>query len=162
MLSTANSGVCMGKYPSAASESSGSCRIRSVVVLFGIYVGFEPRTCATVTSGALSPCVTLRTIVGFSPETAGAEALLGFNCALWSCERVHRILDDAATWNEDRCRVRSGHGPENLTCLRRLAFGLVLGRGKSVAPTIRNLNPRLVRDWLRLSRNTQPRAKSAA
>ena len=44
---------------------------------------------------------------------AGAEALLGFNRAHWSCERVHRIFDDAATWNEDRCRVRSGHGPEN-------------------------------------------------
>ena len=77
---------------------------------------------------------------------------------------MHRILDDQATWNEDRCRVRSGHGPENLSCLRRLAIGLILGRGKPVAPTIRDLNrnPRLVLDWLRLSRNTQPRAKLAA
>ena len=103
-------------------------------------------------------------ITSHTHETAGAEALLAFNRAHWSCERVHRILDDAATWNEDRCRVRSGHGPENLSCLRRLAIGLILGRGKPVAPTIRELNrnPRLVLDWLRLSRNTQPRAKPAA
>ena len=47
-------------------------------------------------------------------------------------------------------------------CLRRLAMGLILGRGKPVAPTIRNLNPRLVLDRLRLSRNTQPRTKFAA
>ena len=45
-----------------------------------------------------------------------------------------------------------------------LAIGLILGRGRPVAPTIRELNrnPRLVLDWLRLSRNTQPRAKLAA
>lgn len=104
-------------------------------------------------------------ITSHTPEAVGAEALLAFNRAHWSCEnRVHRILDDQATWNEDRCRVRSGHGPENLSCLRRLAIGLILGRGRPVAPTIRNLNrnPRLVLDWLRLSRNTQPRAKLAA
>ena len=103
-------------------------------------------------------------ITSHTPQTADAEAILGFNRGHWSCERVHRILDDAATWNEDGCRVRSGHGPENLTCLRRLAIGLVLGRGRPVAPTIRELNrnPRLVLDWLRLSRNTQSRTKSAA
>ena len=84
------------------------------------------------------------------PETANAEALLGFNRVHWSCERVHRILDDAATWN-DKCRVRSGIGPEIQSCVRRLAISLVLGRGKPVAPTTRELN-----------RNTQPCAKSAA
>ena len=104
-------------------------------------------------------------ITSHTPETAGAEAILAFNRAHWSCEnRVHRILDDPATWNEDKCRVRSGHGPENLSCLRRLAISLILARGKPVAPTIRELdrNPRLVLDWLRLSRNTQPRMKRAA
>ena len=68
-------------------------------------------------------------ITSHTPQTADAEAILAFNRAHWSCERAHRILDDTATWNEDRCRVRSGHGPENLSCLRRLAIGLILGRG---------------------------------
>ncbi len=53
-------------------------------------------------------------ITSHTPETAGAEALPAFSRAHCSCEnRVHRILDDQATWNEDRCRVRTGHGPEN-------------------------------------------------
>ena len=73
-------------------------------------------------------------ITSHTPETAGAEALLRLNRGHWSCERVHRILDDTAMWNEDRCRVRSGHGPENLSCLRRLAIGLIIGRGRPVAP----------------------------
>lgn len=85
-----------------------------------------------------------------TPETANAEALLGFNRALWSCECVHRILYDAATWN-DKCRVRSGNGPESQSCLRRLAISLVLRPGNPVASTTRELN-----------RNTQPCAKSAA
>ncbi len=47
-----------------------------------------------------------------APETAGAEALPGFNRARWLCERGHRVLDAAAMRNEDRCRVRCGQGPE--------------------------------------------------
>ena len=104
-------------------------------------------------------------ITSHTPQSADAEAILGFNRGHWSCEnRVHWILDDAATWNEDKCRVRSGHGPENLSCLRRLAIGLILGRNKPVRPTIEKLNrnPRLVLDYLRLSQNTRPRANSAA
>ena len=103
-------------------------------------------------------------ITSHTPQTADAKAILTFNREHWSCERAHRILDDAATWNEDKCRVRSGHGPENPGCLRRLAIGLILGRDRQVAPTIRQLdrNPRLVLDWLRLSRNTQPRMRCAA
>ena len=52
-------------------------------------------------------------VTGHTPETAGAEALPALSRGHWSCGRVHRILDDAATWNEDRCRVGGGHGPEN-------------------------------------------------
>ena len=102
-------------------------------------------------------------ITSHTPETAGAEALLKPSRGHWSCERVHRIPADAATWHEDGCRVRSGHGPENLSCLRRLAVGLIIGRGRPVAPTLRQLarNPRMVLDWLRLTRNTRPRAKLA-
>ena len=41
-------------------------------------------------------------ITSHTPETAAAEAPLAFNRAHWSYERTHRILDDAAMWNEDR------------------------------------------------------------
>ena len=48
-------------------------------------------------------------------------------------------------------------------CLRRLAIGLILGRGRPVAPTIGNLNrnPRLVPGWPRPVRNALARTKSA-
>ena len=36
---------------------------------------------------------------------------------------MHNILDNA--FDEDRCRIRTGHGPENTTRLRRLAIGVI-------------------------------------
>ncbi|WP_445251689.1 MULTISPECIES: ISAs1 family transposase [unclassified Microcoleus] len=39
----------------------------------------------------------------------------------WGIENsLHWTLD--VTWNEDACRVRTGHGPQNLALLRRLAL----------------------------------------
>jgi hypothetical protein len=40
----------------------------------------------------------------------------------------HYILD----WNydEDRCRIRTGRGPENITRLRRFAISLVKSKGR--------------------------------
>ena len=43
-------------------------------------------------------------------------------CCASTCEpldhrktRLHRILDDSDNWNEDNSRIRTGHGPENMT-----------------------------------------------
>ena len=30
----------------------------------------------------------------------------------------------ATAWNEDKSRIRTGHGPENMTRLRRFAIGV--------------------------------------
>jgi len=39
----------------------------------------------------------------------------------WGIENGrHWTLD--VTWNEDACRVRTGHGPQNLALLRRIAL----------------------------------------
>ena len=111
---------------------------------------------------------TVNGITSHTPETVGAGALLKPGRGHWSCERVHRIPADVATWHGDGCRERSGHGPENPVCLRRLAtgliIGLIIGRGRPVAPTLRQLarNPRMVPGWRRLTRNRRPRAKLAA
>jgi len=51
----------------------------------------------------------------------------------------HYILD----WNydEDRCRIRTGRGPENITRLRRFAISLIKSKGvPSVAQEMRELN----------------------
>ena len=76
--------------------------------------------------------------------------------AHWSIENsCHYILD----WNfdEDRCRIRTGYGPENVTRLRRFAIGLIKSQGaKNVAQKMRQLNKntRLVFDYLRMTANS--------
>jgi len=99
-------------------------------------------------------------VTSHAPETANAERLLALNRGHWAAEAVHHILDTA--WDEDRCRIRTGHGPENTTRPRRFAIGLIKTRNQSVAATIRKLNrsPRLVFDYLKMTGNTLNHGKS--
>ena len=67
--------------------------------------------------------------------------MLEINRGHWTIENCcHYILD----WNydEDRCRIRTGYGPENITRrLRRFAIGLIKSKGvENVAQKIRQLN----------------------
>lgn len=58
-------------------------------------------------------------------------------------------------YGEDRSRIRTGHGPENITRLRRFAIGMIKSRGaQSVPPKMRELtrHVRLVFDHLRVTR----------
>ena len=70
----------------------------------------------------------------------------------WGIENdCHYLID----WNydEDRSRIRKGHGPENITRLRRFAVGLIKSKGvRSVAQKMRELNSEYARG-LRLSEN---------
>ncbi|GAB6194019.1 hypothetical protein JCM39068_37710 [Desulfocastanea catecholica] len=81
---------------------------------------------------------------------ATAEQILRDNRQLWSIENsCHYILD----WNfdEDRCRISKGYGPENITRLRRFAIGLLKSKGVSnVTQKMRQLSfsPRSVLDYL--------------
>ena len=80
--------------------------------------------------------------------------------AHWSVEAHHYILD--WNWDEDRCTVRTGHGPENLTRLRRIATGLIKSKSRdSVAATIAKLahNARRVFDYLRMTENSIARSQ---
>lgn len=94
-------------------------------------------------------------ITSRQPEQADAQQLLQINRGHWSIENsCHYILD----WNydEDRCRIRTGHGPENITRLRRFAISLIKSKGvRSVAQKMRELNrnTRLVFDYLRMTIN---------
>lgn len=89
------------------------------------------------------------------PEQADAQRLLQLNRGHWCIESVHYLLD----WNydEDRCRIRTGYGPENVNRLRRFAIGLLKSKGvTSVAQKMRQLNwnIRAVFDYLRMSQNS--------
>jgi len=97
-------------------------------------------------------------ITSKTPAQADAEKVLRDNREHWSIENsCHYVID----WNydEDRSRIRKGHGPENMTRLRRFAVGLIKSKGvRNVAQKMRELtlNPRVVFDYLKMTRNTCP------
>lgn len=65
-------------------------------------------------------------ITSVPTQQADAEQVLRDNRGHWCVESCHYIID----WNydEDRSRIRTGYGPENITRLRRFAIGLLKGR----------------------------------
>lgn len=72
----------------------------------------------------------------------------------------HYILD--WNWDEDRRTLRCGHGPENITRLRRFAIALIKSKSDdTVAATIAKLasSVRRVVDYLRITVNFTPRAR---
>jgi len=95
-------------------------------------------------------------ITSRSPQQADPQRLLLVNRGHWTIENsCHYILD----WNydEDRSRISTGHGPENMTRLRRFAVGLIKSKGvRSVPRKMRQLtrNVRLVLDYLRMTENS--------
>jgi len=88
---------------------------------------------------------------------ADAEKILKVVRGHWSIENsCHYILD----WNydEDRCRIRTGNGPENITRLRRFAISVIKSKKVySVAQKMRELsfNARAVFDYLKMTKKFQ-------
>ena len=101
-------------------------------------------------------------LTSHTPHSANAAAVLAFNRGHWGVENgCHYILD--WNWDEDRCTIRTGHGPENITALRRFAIGVIRSKSRdTVAATIQRLarNVRLVFDYLRMTGNTRYRPPS--
>jgi predicted transposase YbfD/YdcC len=65
-----------------------------------------------------------------SPDHASPQRILTVNRGHWTIENCcHYIID----WNydEDRSRISKGHGPENMSRLRRFAVGLIKSKGVS-------------------------------
>ena len=60
-------------------------------------------------------------VTSLSPQGASPQRLLSLNRGHWTIEATHHILD--WSFDEDRSRIRTGHGPENMTRLRRFAIG---------------------------------------
>ena len=96
-------------------------------------------------------------VTSLSAQVASPQRLLTLNRGHWCIEATHHILD--WSFDEDRSRIRTGHGPENMTRLRRFAIGLIKGRGLAVAQTMRTLarNPRRLLDFLKMTANAAPR-----
>lgn len=101
-------------------------------------------------------------ITGHGPDSASPRQVLALNRGHWSIENgCHWVLDWA--WDEDRSTIRTGHGPQNTSRLRRFAIGLIRNRTTAgVAPTIRRLmqNTGLLFGYLGMTANSQRRASS--
>ncbi len=109
------------------------------------------------TTGKLST----ETVYGLTRHTPGS-ADVAFNRGHWSVENAcHHLLD--WNWGEDRCTIRTGQGPENITALRRFAIGAIKSKSPdTVAATIQRLarNLRLVFDYLRMTENSRYRTRA--
>ncbi len=107
-------------------------------------------------SGKLSREIA-RGITSQTPQQACAQQVLAINRGHWAIESTHYIID----WNydEDRSRIRTGHGPENITRLRRFAVGILKSfqtSTQSIAEMMRKLCfcTRRVFDYLRMTKNS--------
>lgn len=95
-------------------------------------------------------------ITSQTPSQAPADQVLAINRGHWAIESTHHIID----WNydEDRSRIRTGHGPENITRLRRFAVGILKSfqTTQSIAEMMRKLcfSTRRVFDYLRMTKNS--------
>ena len=92
-----------------------------------------------------------------TPHQASPQRVLAVNRGHWSIESVPYMID----WNydEDRRRIRTGFGAENITRLRRFAVGILKSFQKpahTIAEMMRTLcfRTRLVFDYLRMTNNS--------
>lgn len=94
-------------------------------------------------------------ITSRTPQQVDPEQVLRTNRGHWTIENsCHYIID--WNFNEDRSRIQTGYGPENISRLRRLAVSIIKSKKpRSVAQQMRRLagNVRLVCDYLRLTKN---------
>jgi len=95
-------------------------------------------------------------ITSKTPDLADAAQVLKDNRGHWCIENsCHYVID--WNYNEDRSRIRTGYGPENVSRLRRFAIGILNRKKKgSAAQKMRRLNKnmRAVFDHLKMTRNS--------
>lgn len=62
-------------------------------------------------------------VVSMGPDRADEKAVLRYLRGHWTVEALHYIRDWA--WDEDHCRIRSGHGAQAMAALRNVAVALI-------------------------------------
>jgi len=78
------------------------------------------------TAGGVTTAEVVYGITSLTRAQAGAGRLLALARAHWGIEnRLHYVRDE--TLGEDRCRVRSGSGPQLLAAVRNVAVYLLEG-----------------------------------
>lgn len=79
------------------------------------------------------------------PDRADEKKILGQIRGHWTVESLHHVRD--VTYDEDRCRIRTGNGPQAMAALRNLATTLIK---TFVAPTVAAGNRALIMNVPRL------------
>jgi predicted transposase YbfD/YdcC len=134
-----------------------STRLNEYLDFPGVAQVFVIERHITVKTTGKTTTETVCGITSHAPTSAAPAAVLAFNRGHWCIENsCHYILD--WNWDEDRGTIRSGHGPENITALRRFAIAILKARSRdTVAATTQRLarNVRLVFDYLRMSDNSR-------
>lgn len=102
-------------------------------------------------------CETVLGVTSRTPQQMTPQQVLAINRGHWGIESLHYIID----WNydEDRSQIRTGHGPANVTRLRRFAIGVLKNfqkPGQYIPEMMRQLarRPRQVLDYLKLTANS--------
>ena len=72
---------------------------------------------------------TVHGLTSVPPDQATSQVVLALVRGHWSIEnRLHHVRD--VSYDEDRCRVRTGHLPRNFACLTNLAISIVRLKGR--------------------------------
>lgn len=72
-------------------------------------------------------------VTSLTKEQATAQRLLELNRGHWEIEnRVHYVRD--VTYDEDRCRIRTQHGPRVMATIRNLAISIARMMGFRYIP----------------------------
>jgi hypothetical protein len=76
-------------------------------------------------------------VTSLGPDQADPARLMDLARGHWSIEnRLHWVRD--VTFDEDRCRIRKGSGPQIMASLRNLAISLLrLAGARYIAPALR-------------------------
>ncbi len=82
----------------------------------------DPHTHCRVTEVQITREV-VYVITSLYPEQAGSKELLALVRGHWSVEAMHHIQD--VTYDKDQSRIRTGHGPANMTRLTHLALSFL-------------------------------------
>lgn len=98
-------------------------------------------------------------ITSRTKDEADAKRVLKVNRGRWAIENsCHYILD--WSFDEDRSRIRTGYGPENMTRLRKFAISVIKSKKlkkETVAQKMRKLSfkVRAVFDYLKMTKKFQ-------
>ena len=94
-----------------------SCELNDYVNFPGVAQVFAVRRDTVEVQSGKRRCETAYGLTSLTPQAASPQRLLTLNRGHWTIEATHHILD--WSFDEDRSRIRTGHGPENMTRLRR-------------------------------------------